>query len=68
MQKTIIQYTRTIGASAVFGGLSLALAAFTAPYLPRMPGWDFGIAVLRSLYTNRSCDEISCYDPNHIGF
>ena len=44
MQKTIIQYTRTIGASAVFGGLSLALAAFTAPYLPRMPGW--GIAFI----------------------
>ena len=44
MQGTVIKYTRTIGASAVFGGLSLALAALTAPYLPRVPGW--GIAFI----------------------
>ena len=44
MPKTNLRYTRSIGASAVFGGLSLALAALTAPYLPRMPGW--GIAFI----------------------
>ncbi len=44
MGKTMIHYTRNIGASAVFGGLSLALAALTAPYVPRMPGW--GIAFI----------------------
>ncbi len=44
MLKTKTHYTRIIGASAIFGGLSLALAALTTPYLPRMPGW--GIAFI----------------------
>jgi riboflavin transporter FmnP len=34
--------TRSIGAAAVFGGLSLVLDALTAPYLPRVPGWGIG--------------------------
>ncbi len=44
MTMTRSGYTRNIGASAVFGGLSIVLAAITAPYLPRMPGW--GIAFI----------------------
>ncbi|MGA3405839.1 MAG: hypothetical protein ABSD49_08925 [Candidatus Bathyarchaeia archaeon] len=34
--------TRSIGAAAVFGGLSFVLDALTTPYLPRVPGWGIG--------------------------
>jgi len=42
MSRARVTFTRNIGVSAVFGGLSFALSALTTPFLPRMPGW--GIA------------------------
>jgi riboflavin transporter FmnP len=36
--------TQSVAGAAIFGALSFVLAAVTAPYLPRMPGW--GIAFI----------------------
>lgn len=37
-----LDLTRSVAAAAIFGAVSFVLAAASAPYLPRMPGW--GIA------------------------
>ena len=37
-------YTKAVAGAAIFGALSFVTSAFTAPYLPRMPGW--GIAFI----------------------
>jgi len=36
--------SKAIAGAAIFGALSFVISAFTAPYLPRMPGW--GIAFI----------------------
>jgi riboflavin transporter FmnP len=44
MKNNTYAYTKGITGAAIFGALSFITSAFTAPYLPRMPGW--GIAFI----------------------